>query len=75
MPPALAPTIQPFIGNMVTGIHDAFSLAVSSTFWIGAGAAIVAALAAAGMEELALRRTAAPATRATASSRPAVGLD
>jgi EmrB/QacA subfamily drug resistance transporter len=78
MPPALAPTIQPFIGNMVTGIHDAFSLAVSSTFWIGAGAAIVAALAAAGMEELALRRTGAPAARAavsSASSRPAVSLD
>jgi EmrB/QacA subfamily drug resistance transporter len=78
MPPALAPTIQPFIGNMVTGIHDAFSLAVSSTFWIGAGAAIVAALAAAGMEELALRRTGAPAARAAvsgASSRPAVSLD
>jgi EmrB/QacA subfamily drug resistance transporter len=74
MPPALVPTIQPFIGNMVTGIHDAFSLGVASTFWIGAGAAIVAALAAAGMEELALRRSSAPA-RATASSRPAVGLD
>ncbi|MEP6640075.1 MAG: MDR family MFS transporter [Chloroflexota bacterium] len=78
MPPAVVPTIQPFITNMVTGIHDAFSLAVASTFWIGLGAAVVAALAAAGMEELALRRTSAPATRATASgasSQPAVSLD
>jgi EmrB/QacA subfamily drug resistance transporter len=48
--------IEPFISNIVTGFHEAFSLAVAQTFWIGVGAAVVAALAAAGMQELALRR-------------------
>ena len=75
MPAALRPTIEPFLGNMVAGIHDAFSLAIAGTFWIGVGAAIIAALAAAGMEELALRRSLAPEVRSTATSRPAVSLD
>ncbi|HEY3071890.1 MAG TPA: MDR family MFS transporter [Candidatus Limnocylindrales bacterium] len=76
----LAPVIQPYIGNLVAGIHDAFSLAVASTFWIGVGAAIVAALAAATMQELTLRQQtpaqAAAAARAEGrtsdGSRPAV---
>jgi EmrB/QacA subfamily drug resistance transporter len=61
MPEAVRPAVQPFIGNIVTGIHEAFSLGVASTFWIGVVAAAIAALAAASMRELALRRTAAPA--------------
>ena len=35
-----------------TGIHVAFSLAVAQTFWIGVGAAIIAAVAAIVMKEL-----------------------
>jgi EmrB/QacA subfamily drug resistance transporter len=48
--------VEPFIGNIVTGIHAAFSLAVAGTFWVGVGAAIVAALAASAMHELPLRK-------------------
>jgi EmrB/QacA subfamily drug resistance transporter len=65
--------IEPFITNIVAGIHQAFSLAVAQTFWIGVAAAIVAALAAAGMQELTLRTSQAPAPeqRARLTSAPA----
>ena len=56
--------VEPFITNIVTGIHQAFSLAVAQTFWIGAVAAIVAALAAATMHEHALRTSTGPARAA-----------
>jgi EmrB/QacA subfamily drug resistance transporter len=73
MPAAVRPAIEPFIGNIVSGIHSAFSLGVASTFWIGVVAAAIAALAAASMRELALRRTAAPAmASAQAPGRPVV---
>jgi EmrB/QacA subfamily drug resistance transporter len=62
-----APQLQPFIGNIVSGIHDAFSLAVAQTFWIGVGAALVAALAAAMMQELALRQHTSAAAEAAAN--------
>ncbi|HEX3428270.1 MAG TPA: MDR family MFS transporter [Candidatus Limnocylindrales bacterium] len=64
--------IEPFIGNIVTGFHEAFSLAVAQTFWIGVGASIVAALAAAAMQELALRRT-APAAAAAGTAKESRG--
>jgi EmrB/QacA subfamily drug resistance transporter len=59
------PMIEPFISNIVAGIHQAFSLGVAPTFWVGVGAAIVAAFAAAAMQELALRRSHAPSEPAT----------
>jgi hypothetical protein len=71
----LAAVIEPYITNIVNGIHDAFSLAVASTFWIGVGAAIIAALAAAMMQELALSSQNAAEQRAAARSegqRPTV---
>ncbi|MFL5750648.1 MAG: MDR family MFS transporter [Chloroflexota bacterium] len=45
------------VPKVVGAIHEAFSLAVAQTFWIGVGAAIVAAVAALFMKELALRQT------------------
>ena len=68
VPAQAKPFIEPFISNIVTGIHQAFSLAVAQTFWIGVGASLVAALAAATMRELTLRTSLAPA--ATQESRP-----
>jgi EmrB/QacA subfamily drug resistance transporter len=79
IPEAARAAVQPFIPNIVAGIHQAFSLGVAQTFWIGVGAAIIAALAAAGMRELPLRsgrettspsvegRERAPLTRAPAT--------
>ncbi len=57
IPATFRPAIEPFIGNIVTGIHQAFSLGVAQTFWIGVGAAAVAAVAAMAMQEHALRST------------------
>jgi hypothetical protein len=60
-----APTIEPYISNIVAGIHQAFSLGVANTFWVGVAAAIVAALAATTMQQLSLRsRNSAPAAAA-----------
>jgi EmrB/QacA subfamily drug resistance transporter len=52
--------ITPYIDSVVTGIQEAFSLAVAQTFWIGVAAAIVAAIAAATMRETALRTSTGP---------------
>ncbi len=73
VPAEARPFIEPYIANIVAGIHQAFSLGVAQTFWIGVGAAIVAALAAAGMRELTLRSSHAPApeSRPRLTSAPA----
>jgi EmrB/QacA subfamily drug resistance transporter len=55
IPEAFRPAIEPFIPNIVVGIHQAFSLGVAATFWIGVVAAVIAAVAAAAMRELPLR--------------------
>jgi EmrB/QacA subfamily drug resistance transporter len=44
------------VAKVVAAIHDAFSVAVSQTFWIGVVGAVVAVVAALGMKELALRQ-------------------
>jgi hypothetical protein len=81
IPEAARAAVEPFIANIVAGIHQAFSLGVAQTFWIGVAAAAVAALAAAAMRELPLRsgsgreaqaatppaRESAPLTRAPAA--------
>ena len=64
IPAEFRAAVEPFITNIVTGIHQAFSLAVAQTFWIGAVAAIVAALAASTMHEHALRTSTGPARAA-----------
>jgi EmrB/QacA subfamily drug resistance transporter len=70
-PPQLQAVIQPFIPNIVAGIHDAFSVAVASTFWVGVVAALVAAAAAATMHELALRTSHAPGSVGAGAGQPA----
>ncbi|MDP9483414.1 MAG: MFS transporter, partial [Chloroflexota bacterium] len=52
---AVVPSTAPFIGSIVAGIHQAFSLGVAQTFWIGVVAAAIAAVAASLMREHALR--------------------
>jgi EmrB/QacA subfamily drug resistance transporter len=79
LPPEAKAFVEPFITNIVNGIHGAFSLAVAQTFWIGVGAAIIAAIAAMFMQELALRQTTSAADAqahaaqeaATAAASPA----
>lgn len=70
VPAAVRPAIQPFINQIVIGIHEAFSLAVAQTFWIGAAAAIISAIAAVFMTEHALRaENAAPAAQPAQAAR------
>ncbi len=69
---AAQPALAPIVPNIVAGIHSAFSLAVAQTFWIGVGASIIAALAAAAMKELPLRRE-SNAQEAAAAARAAAG--
>jgi MFS family permease len=71
VPAEVRPAIEPFIAQVVTGIHQAFSLAVAQTFWIGVGAAIIAAIAAAMMQEHALRTETGPARAPVAAAGPA----
>jgi EmrB/QacA subfamily drug resistance transporter len=65
---AAQPALAPVVPQIVAGIHEAFSLGVASTFWIGVIAAIAAALAAAAMHELPLRRREPAAATAPAAS-------
>jgi EmrB/QacA subfamily drug resistance transporter len=70
---AAQPALAPVVPQIVAGIHEAFSLGVASTFWIGVIAAVLAALAAAAMHELPLRRrepATATAQAASGGGRP-----
>jgi EmrB/QacA subfamily drug resistance transporter len=49
--------VEPLIPNIVAGIHEAFSLAVASTFWIGIGGALIAAVAVLFLKEVPMRST------------------
>src|SRR3990170_2148098 len=55
IPEAFRGALEPFIPQIVDGIHQAFSLGVAQTFWIGVAATVIAAIAAAFMIEHPLR--------------------
>ena len=56
VPEAARELVAPLIGFIVTGIHQALSLAIANSMWLGVGSAIVAVFVAALMPELPLRR-------------------
>jgi EmrB/QacA subfamily drug resistance transporter len=75
VPEAARPAIEPFIGQIVDGIHQAFSLAIASTMWLAVVAAATAALVVTiVVPEITLRRTPGPgsATEAKPSIVPAM---
>jgi EmrB/QacA subfamily drug resistance transporter len=43
-PEQFRPLIEPLIPNIVAGFHEAFSLAIGSTLWLGVGAAVIGGL-------------------------------
>jgi MFS family permease len=43
VPESIRPIIEPYIPNILAGIHEAFSLAIANAMWFGVGAAVVAA--------------------------------
>jgi MFS family permease len=54
---AAVPSAGPYIDQVLTAIHDAFSLAVAQTFWIGVIGSIAAVIAAVAIKEIPLRHT------------------
>ncbi len=66
----LPASMQQFIPGIVAGIHQAFSLAVASTFWVGVVAAVVALGVAVVLPELPLRGMAPAGRPAAAGPEP-----
>ncbi len=63
-PPAVRPTIEPFIGQIADAIHAAFSIAIANALWLGlVAAAIATVVVAIFVPELELRH--GPEQRAT----------
>jgi EmrB/QacA subfamily drug resistance transporter len=75
IPEQFRAAVEPFVANIVAGIHQAFSLGVAQTFWVGVGAAVLAALAAATMQELTLRTSNVPAPEPRARLTSATATD
>lgn len=58
LPEAVRPMVEPYVGQIVAGIHEAFSLAVANSMWLAlVGALGAATIVAVAIPELTLRRT------------------
>jgi EmrB/QacA subfamily drug resistance transporter len=57
VPAAFRPAVQPIIPNIVHGIHEAFSIALASTFWVGIVGALIAAGLVLFLREVPMRET------------------
>jgi len=57
VPPQFQSFVQPYINNIVAGIHEAFSVAVGSTMWLGIAGALIAAVVVLFLKEQPLRST------------------
>jgi hypothetical protein len=58
VPEAFRPQVQPFIPAIVEAIHEAFSIATASTFFIGIAAALIAAASVLMLREVPVRHEA-----------------
>jgi EmrB/QacA subfamily drug resistance transporter len=56
-PPELLPVVQPQIPSIVAGTHEAISVAIASTFWVGVVAAAIAAFLVLFLQEVPMRET------------------
>jgi len=57
VPAQFQEAVRPIIPNIVAGIHDAFSIAIGTTFQVGVVTTIIALVIAMAMKELPLRTT------------------
>jgi EmrB/QacA subfamily drug resistance transporter len=55
--PDVRPIVEPLIPNIVQGIHNAFSIALASTFWVGIVSALIAAAFVLFLREEPMRQT------------------
>jgi len=68
--------VAPIVPNIVQAVHEAFTIALASTFWIGIGGALIAALLVLFLREVPMRETfnvegSAAATAERAEKSPA----
>jgi EmrB/QacA subfamily drug resistance transporter len=73
LPPDLRVVVEPLIGGIVASMHEAFSLATGTAFWIGIGAVVASFLILLPLREtrLPLERLAEIRGRAKQASEPA----
>jgi hypothetical protein len=57
LPEAARATVEPLIPGIVGAIHEAFSVSLASTFWVGIAAAAVATVAVVFLHEVPMRAT------------------
>jgi hypothetical protein len=57
VPPELQSTVAPLVPGMVNAIHEAFSIALASTYWVGIAGALVAAVLVLLLKETPMRTT------------------
>jgi EmrB/QacA subfamily drug resistance transporter len=57
LPAAVKPIVEPVIPNIVQGIHEAFSIALASTFWVGIAGALITAAFVLFLREEPMRKT------------------
>jgi EmrB/QacA subfamily drug resistance transporter len=73
VPEAFRAQVEPFIPAIVTAIHEAFSLATASTFYLGIGASLLAAVAVMLLREVPIGDEEPARTSATAATPQAIG--
>jgi len=72
LPAEARPSVEPFIGQIVDGIHQAFSVAIANTMWLAVLACIVATIVVTiVVPELTLRRSSGPGVR-EADAKPSI---
>jgi hypothetical protein len=57
VPAGLLPQVEPLIPGIVAAIHDAISIAIASSFWVGIVGAVIGAVVVLFLEEVPMRDT------------------
>jgi EmrB/QacA subfamily drug resistance transporter len=79
-PAEIQPTLQHYLSNFETGFHQAFSIALAHSLWLGVGAMLLGVLATVFLHELPLRahhgpvRPTVPADGAASEATPIAAL-
>jgi EmrB/QacA subfamily drug resistance transporter len=55
--PEARSVVEPLVPNIVAGIHEAFSIALAATFWVGIAGALIAAAWVLFLQEVPMRET------------------
>ncbi len=74
VPDPIQALVEPYIGSIVLGVHEAFSLAIANTMWLSVIATVVAVGAVLALREAPLRNTLhaeSPVARRTTAEVPA----